>query len=233
MSGAAHGRAVVRSGVMVTVETVAKISSAWRSWMSTSCSVGSTRSTSAPPSVSVLHATRRQTPSAASSAPWPLTSPITRWTRAVARLHEVVEVAAQQGALAARAVAGADEQRAVVEDRHRQQPALQARGLLGQDLGRAQPLADAVGLAALDGVEDGPAQAVAVDAALHQVVLSAGGDRVDAALVVAVAGEHEMRDVRAPRRAGARARRARWRRAGRGRAGRSRRARGSGGRAPR
>jgi hypothetical protein len=120
--------------------------------MSTSCSTGSTWSTSAPPSVSVL--------------------------------------------LATRAVAGADEQRAIVEDRHRQQPALEARGLLGQDLGRAQPLADAVGLAALDGVEDRPPQAVAVDAALHEVVLGAGGDRLDAALVVAVAGEHEVRDVR-------------------------------------
>ena len=115
---------------------------------------------------------------------------------AVARLDEVVEVAAQQRALATRPVAGADEQRAVVEDRHRQQPALQARGLLGQDLGRPQPLADAVGLAALDGVEDRPPQAVAVDAALDEVVLGAGRDRLDAALVVAVAGEHEVRDVR-------------------------------------
>ena len=115
---------------------------------------------------------------------------------AVARLHEVVEVAAEQRALATRAVAGADEQRAVVEDRHRQQPALQARGLLGQDLGSPQPRADAVGLAALDGVEDRPPQSVAVDAALHEVVLGAGGDRLDAALVVAVAGQHEVRDMR-------------------------------------
>jgi hypothetical protein len=115
---------------------------------------------------------------------------------AVARVHEVVEVAAQQSALAARAMPGADQQRAVVEDRHRQQPAFQARRLLGQDLGRAQPLADAVGLAALDRVKDRPAQAVAVDAALREVVLRPRGHRLDAALVVAVAREHEVRDER-------------------------------------
>ena len=141
-------------------------------------------------------ATRRHTPSAASSAPWPLTSPIMQVHGAVARVHEVVEVAAQERALATRAIAGADEQRRVVEDRDRQQPALQARRLLGQDLGRPQLLAHAVGLAALDGVEDRPPQAVAVDAALDEVVLRARGDRVDAALVVAVAGEDEVRDVR-------------------------------------
>ena len=77
-----------------------------------------------------------------------------------------------------------------------QQPALQARRLLGQDLGRPQLLAHAVGLAALDGVEDRAPEAVAVDAALDEVVLRAGGDRLDAALVVAVAGEDEMGDVR-------------------------------------
>ena len=116
--------------------------------------------------------------------------------RVVGRVDEVVEVAAEQGAFAARAIAGADEQRAVVEDRHGQQPALQARGLLGQDLGRPQLLAHAVGLAALDGVEDRPPQAVPVDAALDDVVLGAGRHGVDRALVVAVAGEHEVGDVR-------------------------------------
>ena len=88
------------------------------------------------------------------------------------------------------------QQRRVVEDRHGQQPALQARGLLGQDLGGPQLLADAVGLAALDGVEDRPAQAVAVEAALDDVVLRAGRHGIDAALVVAISGEHEVREVR-------------------------------------
>jgi hypothetical protein len=116
--------------------------------------------------------------------------------RAVAGVDEVVEVAPEERALAARPVARADLQRAVVEDGDGQQPAFEARRLLGQDLRRAQPLADAVGLPALDGVDDRPAQAVAVDAALDQVVLGARGDGLDPALVVAIAGEDEVRDVR-------------------------------------
>ena len=83
-----------------------------------------------------------------------------------------------------------------MQDRLGQQAALEAARLLGEHLGPAQLLAHVVGLAALDGVEDRAAQAVAVDAALDQVVLRACGHRLDAALDVAVAGEHEVGDVR-------------------------------------
>ena len=115
---------------------------------------------------------------------------------AVGRVHQVVEVPSEERSLAARAIAGADAQRRVVEDRHGQQPALQACGLLGQDLGGPQLLADAVGLATLDGVDDRSPQAVAPEAALDDVVLCAGRDGVDAALVVAISREHEVREVR-------------------------------------
>ena len=115
---------------------------------------------------------------------------------AVRRVHQVVEVPSEERPLAAGAIPGADEQRRVVEDRHGQQPALQARGLLGQDLGGPQLLADAVGLAPFNGVDDRPAQAVAAEAALDDVVLGARRHGIDAALVVAISGEHEVRQMR-------------------------------------
>ena len=97
-------RAERRSGAIVTMHSVVNIHAKWRSTSWTTCSVGSTSSTPRPPSISVRHAIRRQTPSAAASGPWPETSPITAWTVPSGVLHRVVEVAAEQRAPAARAV---------------------------------------------------------------------------------------------------------------------------------
>jgi hypothetical protein len=114
----------------------------------------------------------------------------------VIRLDRVVEVAAEQRPLAAGPIAGADPEALVGQQRDREQPALEAGGLLGQHLRGAQLLADRVGLPALDGVEDRAAQPVAVDAALDEVVLRARGDGLDPALHVPVAGQDEVRDAR-------------------------------------
>ena len=107
----AGSRRCRRSGAIVTMQSVVNIHEKWRS-----CVVHELqrrqqrRPRSRPPSTSVRHAIRRQTPSAAASGPWPETSPITACTVPVGVLHGVVEVAAQQRAPAARAVVRGQQQ---------------------------------------------------------------------------------------------------------------------------
>ena len=74
---ASQNRAVRRAGSTRTIETVANTSSEARSLTRTLSRAGSTCSGATPESTRVRQAMRRQTPSAASSGPWPATSPIT------------------------------------------------------------------------------------------------------------------------------------------------------------
>ena len=166
------------------MHNVVNIHAKWRSWTCTSCSVGSSSSASRPPSTSVRHAIRRQTPSAAASGPWPETSPITVCTAPDCVLHRVVEVAAEQRPPAARAVVRGQQQARVGDQRRRQQAALEPRVLLGVRARELELLAGLVGAPALDRVADRARQALAVDLALDEVVLRARADRLHPAPLV-------------------------------------------------
>lgn len=111
--------------------------------------------------------------------------------RAVGRADGVVEVTAEQRAGAARAVAGRETQRGAVQERRREQAALQAGVLLGAQPGLGELALGDVGAPALDGVAHRTAQQAAVQLVAEQIVLGTDAHGLGAALRVAGRGESE------------------------------------------
>ncbi len=106
-------------------------------------------------------------------------------------VDDVEEVAAEQGSGAAGQVAAGDGDGGGVEDRWGQQAALQARVLLGAQLGGLGLDAGAFGATAVDGVAHAAAQQVGFDLALDEVVLGAGGHGVGTRPRFGQAGEDD------------------------------------------
>ena len=116
---------------------------------------------------------------------------------AVGGLDRVVEVAAEQRAAPARAVVRGEDEMLVVDQRRRQQAALEAGVLLRVQARDLELAARLVRAQALDRVVHGAGQTLAVDLALDQVVLRARADGFHPAALVVEPGEDEHRDVRA------------------------------------
>ena len=135
---------------------------------------------------------------------------------AVRRLHEVVEVAAQQRVLPAGPVLGDDvDTRVVQQQRRRQQPAFQPGVLPGPQLGwRAARPRSARRACARSRSSTRAPQHFGLDPALDQVVLRARGDRRDPEVLVVEAGQHDDRDGRVALGDPVERRRSRRRRAG-------------------
>lgn len=139
------------------------------------------------------NAIRSAAPRAASCGPCPATSDQDVHDP-VGRLDDVVEVATEQSAFAAGAVAGDDvDARVVQQQRGGQQSAFQQRVLPGPQLGRVQVGGDQLGALALDRVQQRATQHFRLDAALDQVVLGAGGDCRRPEILVVEPGQHDDR----------------------------------------
>ncbi len=110
---------------------------------------------------------------------------------AVRRADDVVEVTAEQGARAARAVAGGEPQRRALQQRGRQQTALQAAVLLGPQAALGEPALGRLGTLALHRVADRAAQQPSVQLVAEQVVLGTHAHRLRAALGVARRGQRQ------------------------------------------
>ena len=115
-------------------------------------------STPRPPSTSVRHAIRRQTPSAAASGAVAEDVADDGVDGPVGELHGVVEVAAQQRAPAAGPVVGGQQQLGVGDQRRRKQAALEAGVLLLVHARELELLAGLLGAPALDRVADARAR---------------------------------------------------------------------------
>ncbi len=115
---------------------------------------------------------------------------------AVVGAHGVVEVAAEQGAAAAGAVAPGEGEPGAVQQRGGQQVALEAGVLLAAQLGLDEATLGLVGAFAFDGVAQGAGQQRAVRFVLDQEVLGAGGDGGRAEFGPGGVGEHHDGDVR-------------------------------------
>ena len=139
------------------------------------------------------------------------------------RLHDVVEVAAEQGPLAAGSVERRQLELLGVHQRAGQQAALQAGVLLGPQLGGDQLALVGGGPSALDRVAQRALEARAVDLALDEEVLRAGGQCLRARSRRRSDRSARRRARPGPAPAASPAPSVRWRRAGRGRAVRSRR----------
>ncbi len=145
--------------------------------------------------MSARKAIRSAAPRAASSRPVPGDVADQDVHDPVGRLHDVVEVSAQQRVLAARPVAGDDVDARVVEQQRRgQQAAFQQRVLAGPQLARVQVGGDELGALALDRVQQRAPQHFGFDAPLDQVVLRARRDRGSPEVLVVQPGQHDDRD---------------------------------------
>ncbi len=107
-------------------------------------------------------------------------------------LHHVEEVAAEYGQIAAGLVIGRALDHPVAQQRAGQQTPLQPAVLCRQHLLLAQRQLGRLGAGPLDGVPDRAVEQFGGDVVLDEVVLRAGGDRLDAGAVVA-AGQHDDR----------------------------------------
>lgn len=114
-----------------------------------------------------------------------------RVDRAVGGAHRVVEVAAEQGAAAARTVMGGEGEVGAVEKRGGQQSTFQPGVLLGPQPGLGQLVLRDVRPLALDGVPDGAAEEAAVELAAEEVVLGADAHGLGGPLRVVLRGECE------------------------------------------
>ena len=114
---------------------------------------------------------------------------------AVGELDRVVEVAAEQGAVAARAVAGGQVEVRVAQQRDGQQAAFEPRVLAGEQLLLQELLLDLLGALAFAGEAQRLDQQRAVHLVLDEVVLRAGGDRGDAGRLVVLPGQDDHRDA--------------------------------------
>ena len=115
---------------------------------------------------------------------------------AVGRLHQVVEVPAEQGLPAAGPVPAGHGQPGIGQQRRRQQPALQPGVLPREDLGLTELALDLLAAAAFHRVPDHPVQQRPVDLALDQIVLRPGADRLLAQVLVGPPGQHDDGDLR-------------------------------------
>jgi hypothetical protein len=113
--------------------------------------------------------------------------------RAVGRAHGVVEVAAEQGAGAAGAVARGEPQLAALQQRPGEQSALQPGVLLRPQARLGELALRQVVAFALDGVADGAGQQSAVQLVADEVVLRADPYGVGVALGVGSVGERQHR----------------------------------------
>lgn len=113
----------------------------------------------------------------------------------VRRLHEVVEVAAEQGVLAAGAVLGDDlDARIVEQQRRREQTPLQSRVLPRPKLTRLQIDRGQFGTFTLDRIEHRPAQHLGIHPVLDEIVLSTGRHRRHPDVFVVETRQHHDRD---------------------------------------
>ncbi len=116
--------------------------------------------------------------------------------RAVRGADDVVEVAAEQGAAAAGAVAGGEAQPGAVQQRGGEQPAFQPGVLLGAQPGFGELVLGDVGAFALHRVPDGAAQDPRVQLAPEEVVLRPDAYGLGGQLRVVLRGQRENRVVR-------------------------------------
>ena len=143
----------------------------------------------------VRHATRRHTPSAASSGPRPQTSPITTCTQPSAastrsKKSPPTSIWPPPGRYRVATVS-----RGVGQQRGWQQATLQPGVLPRIDLRLAQLLLDLLEPAALHRVTDDPVQQRPVHLALDQVILGARADRRGAEMLVGQPGQHDHGDL--------------------------------------
>jgi hypothetical protein len=109
----------------------------------------------------------------------------------VGRLHDVVEISAQQRVLTARAVPGDNLNARVVEQqRGGQQAAFQQRVLAGPKLACVQVRGNKLDTFALDRIEQRTPQHLRFDTALDQIVLRAGRDCGSPEVFVVQSGQH-------------------------------------------
>jgi hypothetical protein len=115
---------------------------------------------------------------------------------AAGRLHQVVEVPAEQRLPATGLVPGGDGQPSVGQQRRGQQPAFQPGVLPRDDLRLTELALDLLGAAAFHRIPDDPVQQRPVHLALHQIVLGSGANRFLPQVLVGPPGQHDHRDLR-------------------------------------
>ena len=115
---------------------------------------------------------------------------------AVAALHHIVEVSAEQHVLAAGQAARGHAEPRVGQQRRRQQATLKPGIFLGVDLRRVEFPLGLLGPSAFHRIPDHPVQHVPGDLALDQVVLRAGPDRPLPQVLIGLTGQHDDGGIR-------------------------------------